>query len=199
MVNNNDKIKYYQQILNKGLCKSLLNERENDYKELVELFKNHPEYPYKLRNLSDICIVYNKRNNKYFEFNLIRDDGTIDDISYRSCINKQNINKNLYAAMRDYIDPQIILFRKNNIMKCEICNKTNDIHIDHIIMFKELTDLFLKDKTNIPIDFDHNYYNGCIFKDKDKEFANEWFKYHLKHAKLRPLCKCCNLTRRKKT
>ena len=42
MVNKSDKIKHYQQILNKGVCKSLLLEREEDYKELVELFKNHP-------------------------------------------------------------------------------------------------------------------------------------------------------------
>lgn len=198
MVNKNDKIKYYKQILNKGLCKSLLNERKEDYKELVELFINHPEYPYKLRNLSNICIVYNKKNSKYYEFNLIRDDGTFEAISYMSCINEQNINKNLYGAMRDYIDPQIKLFRKNSIMKCDICNKTNDIHIDHIILFKELTDNFLKNKINIPTDFDDNYYNGAMFKDKDKEFANQWFKYHLENAKLRPLCKSCNLTRRKK-
>ena len=39
MVNKSDKIKNYQLILNKGVCKSLLQEREEDYKELVELFK----------------------------------------------------------------------------------------------------------------------------------------------------------------
>jgi hypothetical protein len=33
---------------------------------------------------------------------------------------------------------------------------------------------------------------------KDKEFANQWFKYHLENAKLRPLCKSCNLTRKKR-
>ena len=76
MVNKGEKIKYYQQILNKGICKSLFNERNEDYKELVELFQNHPEYPYKLRELNDICIVRNKRNSKYYEFNIIRKDGT---------------------------------------------------------------------------------------------------------------------------
>ena len=110
MVNKSDKIKHYQQILNKGVCKSLLQEREEDYKELIDLFQNHPEYPYKLRDLKDICIVRNKRNSKYYEFNLIRDDGTTEDISYRCCINERNINKNLYDAMRDCIDPQIKLF-----------------------------------------------------------------------------------------
>ena len=199
MVNKSDKIKHYQQILNKGVCKSLLNEREEDYKELVELFKNHPEYPYKLRDLKDVCIVRNKRNSKYYEFNLIRNDATTEDISYRSCINERNINKNLYDAMRDCIDPQIQSFRKNNIMKCEFCNETNDIHIDHIILFKELTDNFLKNKNKIPTDFDDNNYNGAMFKDKDTEFAEEWYNYHLENAQLRPLCKCCNLTRIKTT
>jgi len=199
MVNKSDKIKHYQQILNKGACKSLLQEREEDYKELVELFQNHPEYPYKLRDLKDICIVRNKRNSKYYEFNLIREDGTTEDISYRSCINERNINKNLYDAMRDCIDPQIQSFRKNNIMKCELCDKTKDIHIDHVILFKELTDNFLKNKKHIPTDFDDNNYNGAMFRDINKDFANEWFKYHLENAQLRPLCKCCNLTREKTT
>jgi hypothetical protein len=198
MVNKSDKIKHYQQILNKGVCKSLLQEREEDYKELIDLFQNHPEYPYKLRDLKDICIVRNKRNNKYYEFNLIRDDGTTEDISYRCCINERNINKNLYDAMRDCIDPQIKLFRNNNIMRCEFCDKTEEIHIDHIIMFKDLTNNFLKNKKNIPTDFDDNNYNGAMFRDIDKDFADEWFKYHLENAQLRPLCKCCNLTRTKK-
>ena len=198
MVNKSDKIKHYQQILNKGVCKSLLLEREEDYKELVELFQNHPEYPHKLRDLKDICIVRNKRNSKYYEFNLMRDDGTTEDISYRACINERNINKNLYDAMRDCIDPQIQSFRKNNIMRCEFCDTTEEIHIDHIIMFKELTDNFLKNKNHIPTVFDDNNYNGAMFKDIDKEFSKEWYNYHLENAQLRPLCKCCNLTRKKK-
>ncbi len=101
---------------------------------------------------------------------MIRDDGTTEDISYRCCINERNINKNLYDAMRDCIDPQIKLFRNNNIMRCEFCDKTEEIHIDHITMFRDI----------------------------DNDFADEWFKYHLENAQLRPLCKCCNLTRTKK-
>jgi hypothetical protein len=101
--------------------------------------------------------------------------------------------------MRDCIDPQIQSFRKNNIMKCELCDKTKDIHIDHVILFKELTDNFLKNKKHIPTDFDDNNYNGVMFRDINKDFADEWFKYHLENAQLRPLCKCCNLTREKTT
>ena len=84
-------------------------------------------------------------------------------------------------------------------MKCELCDKTKDIHIDHVILFKELTDNFLKNKEHIPTDFDDNNYNGAMFKDKDRGFAEEWYNYHLENAQLRPLCKCCNLTRIKTT
>jgi hypothetical protein len=31
-------------------------------------------------------------------------------------------------------------------MRCEFCSKTAEIHIDHFIMFKDLTNNFLKKK-----------------------------------------------------
>ena len=70
-------------MLNKGLCDSLVQHRKQDYDEMIELFKNHPDDPDKLRDVIDTSIVKNKRNNKYFEFNLLRKDGSIEDISYR--------------------------------------------------------------------------------------------------------------------
>ena len=196
-----DKLKHYKAILNKGLSQSLYTERNCDYNELVELFQNHPDYPDKLRGLQDIRIVRNKRSPKYFEFNLVRNDGIIEDISYIECISPPNKNKNLNEALRYCVQPQIYFFRDNNIMRCKFCNitsKTYEIHIDHIIMFKDLTKDFLKNRIDIPTDFDNNYYNGSMFKDEDKEFANEWYEYHLDNAQLRPLCKTCNLTRSKK-
>lgn len=200
-MNKTKKLDHYKAILNKGLSQSLYRERNGDFKELLELFQNHPEYPYKLRELKDICIVRNKRSPNYFEFNLVRNDGIIEDISYIECISKPNKNKNLNEALRYCVQPQIYSFRDNNIMKCEFCSKTNktdEIHIDHIIMFKNLTNDFLKNRIDIPTDFDNNYYNGAMFKVKDNEFANEWYEYHLENAQLRPLCKSCNLKRSKK-
>lgn len=200
-MNKTAMLKHYKDILNKGLSQSLHTERICDYNELIKLFQNHPESPHKLRDLKDICIVPNKRTPKYFEFNLIRVDGTIEDISYIVCISKPNKNKDLNEALRYCVQPQIDLFRNNNIMKCMFCSKTNkteEIHIDHIIMFKDLTNNFLKNKKNIPTDFDSNYYNGAMFRDIDNDFAEEWFKYHLENAQLRPLCKSCNLARSKK-
>ena len=198
-MNKTAKRNHFKTILNKGLSQSLYNERYNDYIELVELFKNHPEYPNKLRELKDICIVRNKRTPKYYEFNLIRTDGTREDISYIECISPSN--KSLNEALRYCVQPQIDHFRDNNIMKCKFCNKTSrteEIQVDHITMFKVLTTDFLKNKKHIPTEFDSSYFNGAMFKDDDKMFANEWYEYHLNNAELRPLCKTCNLTRPKK-
>ena len=180
-MNKTAKLKHFKTILNKGVCKSLIKERKQDYYELIELFKNHPDYPNKLHNVSDIKIEKNPRNKKHFIFYLIRNDGNIDGISYRDCINKPNLNKNINSALRDCINTQILDFR-----------------IDHIVLFRYLVDDFLTNKTYIPNSFDdHPIYHYAIFKQKDKQFADEWCEYHLHNAKLRSLCKKCNLTRSK--
>jgi len=198
-MNKTAKLKHFKTILNKGVCKSLIKERKQDYYELIELFKNHPDYPDKLHTVIDIKIEKNPRNKKYFIFYLIRNDGNIDGISYRDCINKPNLNKNINSALRDCINTQISDFRKSlKEEKCVLCDNTKDIQIDHIVLFRYLVDDFFTNKTYIPNSFDdHPIYHYAIFKQKDKQFADEWCEYHLHNAKLRSLCKKCNLTRSK--
>lgn len=198
MVSKKQRTEYYKNILNKGLCDSLVQHRKQDYDEMMELFKNHPDYPNKLRNVIDISIVKNKRNDKYFEFNLIRDDQSIEDISYRCCINPRNDKHDFLSAMRNYIDPQIKEFRRLNNNQCEQCGTKKNIHIDHIYMFQYLVSDFIENRTDIPTEFDENKDNTSKFKKEDIEFANEWYQYHLKHSQLRPLCAKCNLSRTKK-
>ena len=110
-MNKKAKLEYFKTILNKGECKSLIKERKQDYYELIELFKNHPDYPNKLHNVIDIKIEKNPLNKKSFIFYLIRNDGNIDGISYRDCIYKPNSNKNINSALRDCINTQISDFR----------------------------------------------------------------------------------------
>ncbi len=196
-LNKTNKINYFKTKLNKGICNSLKNERNEDFNDFMELFKNHPEDESKLKNVIDLCIITNKRNTKYFEINIIRDNGEIEDISYRSCISERHDRYNLYSALRYTIESQIKEFRDNSELKCELCNSTNDIHIDHIILFKTIVEQFLKNYKIIPNSFDDNEYNGCKFKDEDKQFMTEWFNYHKLNAKLRCLCSKCNLTRKK--
>ena len=189
---------YYKSKLNKGLSPSLKTEREDDFNDFMELFKNHPEYDTKLKDVVDLCIIRNKRNFKYFEINLIRADGTREDISYRCCINSRPTNYNINSALRYAIEPQIKAFRNSSELVCEFCKSIEDIQIDHIITFKDLTDCFLKNRKDIPTLFDDNDYNSCKFKLEDKRFENEWYIYHQNNAKLRCLCRKCNLARNAK-
>jgi hypothetical protein len=132
------------------------------------------------------------------ELQIIREDNTVDNISYRCCINKPNKDRNLKNAMRYAIHSQILHFRNEcDVLECALCKSKDNIHIDHIILFKTLYDEFLRDKKDIPTTFDDNFYNSAVFKKEDKLFENEWIEYHMNHSSLRCLCKNCNLTRKK--
>jgi len=109
MVTQKVQFEYFEKILNKGLCSSLVTLRPN-YKEMMLLFTKHPDYPHKTRDVVDMNITQNTLNHRAFQFNLIRNDGTIEDISYRNCISKTQENHKFIGTMRDYIKPQINLF-----------------------------------------------------------------------------------------
>jgi hypothetical protein len=196
--NQTQKTKYFSSRLNKGLCSSLKIERPDDFKDFMELFKNHPEYSTKLTNVVDLCIVVNKKNHKYFEINLIKSDKTVDDISYRICISLKHKNKDLYEALRYSIYEQIKEFKNKSRLICVKCKSLENIHIDHVNTFKSLTDNFLRNRKDIPSSFDNTYYNSSMFKTEDKKINDEWFDYHKENAVLRCLCRNCNLTRKKK-
>ncbi len=196
-LNKTMKTNYFKAKLRKGFCKSLKLERNEDFVDFMELFKNHSDYHTKLKDVVDLAIVSNKRNHKCFEINLIKSNGDVDDISYRYCINERCENYNLNSALRYTIEPQILEFRKNTLLICEFCNSKENIHIDHIILFKTLAKDFLKTQKEIPSDFDDNEYNGCKFKKEDENFKNQWFDYHKCNAKLRCLCCKCNSQRPK--
>ena len=198
MGSKKEQVEYFKNILNKGLSDSLLNERKQDFEELMELFTKHPDYPSKLEGVIDMKIIRNKRNSKYYEFNLIKDNGSIEDISYRCCINTRKSNHDFLNAMRNCIKAQIQDFKRTAKKQCEFCKDTNNIHIDHIYMFKYLVCDFLTlfDETNVPTSFDNGIDNSAIFKQKDKKFSDTWYLYHKTNATLRPLCSKCNLSRK---
>ena len=200
-MNKTQQLKYFRKMINDlGLCNSLKHSFNDAYEELMKLFENHSEYPEKVDNVVDISIVHNKLNKNYFELQLIKNDGTTDDISYIKCIQKPSKDSNLKSAMRYAIVDQILEFKNNcNELICEICQSDYIIQIDHIILFKQLYNDFLSQNTlPIPTTFDNTYYHSAKFKDVDKEFETRWSKYHKEHAILRCLCNKCNQTRSKK-
>lgn len=199
-MNMKEKKEYFRhKIYGIGLTSSVKNHNEQDYKEFLELFKNHPEYPEKIQGIVDVFIVRNKMTPKYYELGIIKDDGTTDNISYLACCKiKHDKSKNLKESMRYCIKPQIDEFRKNNKLECVSCGSLLNIEIDHNEpSFKKLYDDFIEMNPNIPSSFDNTYFNSACFKEVDKDYNELWYDYHLKHANLQCLCKKCNLSKKR--
>lgn len=148
-----------------GACDSILTSYPTFYKELLELFANHPDAPAKIEGLYDISI----RITEYGKLGLIiHTERGEDNISYCSCITKKSkdMTNQLY---RDLIYPQIRQFKKDVVdWECATCHTTTQpFHIDHTYPFKKLLE-------------------DCI----DKE---NWIQYHKERAILQVLCANCNL------
>lgn len=190
---------YKRKIYEIGLCQSVRSRSQDDYEDFMKLFTHHPDYPKKVSGVVDIKIVPNKLTPRFYELNIVKADGSIDNISYTCCcVLKHNTFKNLKQAMREFIIPQILDYKDSVIMVCQMCGATDNIEIDHVIEFKKLFDAFIGENPNVPTSFDETYYHAPCFKEADKDFSNSWYKYHKKHATLRPLCKSCNLNRNRK-
>ncbi len=101
-----------------GLCESILNEYPQHYNDFIELFKRHPNYEIKCKNIIDVMIRKNPVYNN-FELILKKQDGSIDDISYLMCVNGKRKN-DLKTAMREAIQPQIDEFKSMSILICEL-------------------------------------------------------------------------------
>ncbi len=186
-------------ITNIGCCSSIKNNHIHHYNFFVNLFTRHPKYPEKIYNMCDISIVRNKVNPKYLELNIIKDDGSIDDISWRSCVSGAEKDK-FKCAMRFAINEQIRHFRSTSNNQCAICNtsEADEYHVDHENHFEGLLCEFLQttQKTK-PTIFQNTYDNRKSFTKDDIDYEDEWKSFHQNKALLRLLCRSCNLKRPK--
>jgi ribonuclease HI/viroplasmin and RNaseH domain-containing protein len=177
-----------------GLCESIKTEYPEDYLFFLELFTRHPNWLEKTENMKDVKI----RNNKIYlnqkEVLIEKENGDLEDISVlNKCISGKETNNNLNIAMRNAIENQIQQFKKNNELKCEECGTNASLEVDHVnILFIELYENFLKDRTDIPNEFNNTISNSKCFKPENIKFEEEWKKYHETNAELRILCNKCN-------
>ncbi len=194
-----DKLKkHFRKKIDKiGKCDSIKTEHPTDYLEFCELFKRHSNYPDKFMDMKDIKIDYNPIYHTNLIVYIIKSNGEIDDVSVlNNCISGKPKDK-LKIAMRVAIQPQIDYFRNiQTKLICEICNSTNKIEIDHhseLQPFAKLyNDFMITNKLKIPTEFDNTISCLKCFKETDKEFNEQWIKYHKENAILRMLCKECN-------
>jgi len=190
-----------------GITKSVRDNSIENYNFFIDLCKRYPLQNEKLKNVIDFEVKRNALNKKGLALNIINNDGTTTEISWRICVTgKGHTPEQLYnMALRQKISPQIQSYRekKNTDMSiCSICEnslKDKIVHIDHEIHFAKLVDDFTNlhnitmpiEYEKIPITFERT------FTINDEWIGNLFYDYHLEHAKLRVLCEKCNLTREK--
>ncbi len=182
-----------------GECSSIKKYHSEQWDLFMYLFERHSDYPGKFDELIDVSIRYNPVFTNQLEVIIIKNNGEEDDVSvFKNCITGKP-KDNLTIAMRNSILPQILEFRNNNSLICELCKGIKNIEIDHFDpLFVDLKTTFLNNyKDTLPVDFKQNNSHSKVFIDSDIHFENEWNKYHRKNARLRVLCKKCNLSREK--
>lgn len=164
---------------------------EEDYPSIVTLFQQHPKWATKSQNLERIGIHHNRGTNAFV---LIKQDGSVEDISYRKCINGTNSLHDENKAMRDDVIPQILAFRQqSDLSQCSLCGisieTSRGAHIDHVIRFKDL-----KQQFKASPDVIHTISLGSHRTISDPHIRLAWQEFHRKNAVLRVLCTHCNLS-----
>jgi hypothetical protein len=98
------------------------------------------------------------------------------------------------SAFRLLIAPQIQKARMTmTTLVCAVCQTTQSIVIDHYpVFFCTILNTFLKEKQILLSERNLTIVNQRWLLS-DEKLSVEWIEYHRKHARLRPLCRGCNL------
>jgi hypothetical protein len=193
-------------IYNLGCC--IINKDHPQFNFFDNLIKNHPNYEDKKGiGINYFYIQPNPFIKKYYQTMIKRLDDSDTDFSWIYCcqFKERTAYNELIRAMRIAIKDDIINYKqKQSKLICNFCKNENELyenyHVDHNNpSFQTLKDNFLQSiKNTIPSLFDDcKIYNTPIFKDKDKDFKNEWIEYHNKNCNLQILCRDCNLKKSK--
>ena len=140
----------------KNKCKFILGsipnneyvENSEDFKFLLEAFALCPYYEMKTKGQRIVRIQ--KRSSGSYNtscFFLIREDGTMTDISYSKMFRKNPMLDDLLSALRYAIDPIISNFRKNFVpfeYEGTIYDNIDAVDVDHYnLKFKELASIWI--------------------------------------------------------
>ena len=143
-----------------GVCHSLTKEHPH-WDLFMYLFSRHSEYPEKCNGLVDIKIQYNPTFKNQLEVIIIKENGEEDDISvFDNCI-RGKPKDNLTIAMRNGILSQILQFKYNSELICNIekCRSTKKIVVDN---FNFCFCLFFRDSYSTYYYF--NYSSLCYWQ-----------------------------------
>ena len=164
---------------------------------IVPLLQMHPRFEEKALDMVAIEVSYSP---PAFHFNIIKSDGTCEDMSYNKCLSGCANSKRhaTLKACRDIIRPQIKEFRDGLLARghvhCSVTGKrlcVNSMHIDHDydqLPFRDMVSTFLG-KEGLEYEDVEVLSLGVWHAFKDEELSKRWFDYHKDFAVLRVLDK----------
>jgi len=194
-----------KKLKNAGVTLSVKDKSHDLFIFLHNLCKRHPYQEKKLQNMVDFSIRNDALNRDAFAIDIINNNETTTEISWRICVSGKNHKpeKLYYMALRDSISHQIETYRiradKTHCSMCNDCLIGKIHHIDHENHFAQIVDEFNK-LYNITIPTEYNkkpitFIRTFLFEDQ--WIGEKFYNFHLERAKLRIVCKNCNLTRNK--
>ena len=121
-------------------------------------------------------------------------EGQNIDWSIRSAISGRDVSlwTKLTVALRGAIRPQMQKFRSAGSGKCEQCNFNGFCEVDHKISFKSLMREYLDLRGYYPSEYTYQH-SGWTFRPEDREFEEEWIRFHEGRCSLRLLCHGCQV------
>ena len=165
--------KHFREIINKiGVYDSVKTKYPSGFLDFCEVFKMHSDYPEKFIGFVDIKIDYNPIFINQLEVSIIKEDGSMVDVSVmNNCITGKP-KDNLKIAMRVSIQPQIDEYKNNNSVKvCILCGEHDRIEIDHHSekspFAKLYSDFLDMNKLPIPTTFNDTKSHIKCFKELD--------------------------------
>jgi hypothetical protein len=178
--------------------------RDND-RFVRELLKRHP----RCADVVDcgVAWIWVEHIPGARRFCVRRIDGSIRDFSWIKCIYQQKSFARISGICRNLIYDQKTEFRDRHFRGvCEVCgNKLRSLqcHVDHIppATFENLLRRWLEtvrlDADDIMVISSKDY--GIAPKFADPFLAQQWVEYHEINARLRCVCRDCNLSFIRKT
>lgn len=139
--------------------------QQSDKELLFQIIQGHPDKE-KIENVNDFLIQFDNSHPVLY----VMKTSTWETISWVACSTGRAPTAHglRVAHLRKLVAPQIIEYRKSAEQKCELCESTTQLEVDHVYMFKNM------------------------IKDYTGNSDEEWIEFHKQKAILRMLCRTCN-------
>jgi len=183
-----------------------LTPMDDDFQFLDELLDRHPTRKEDIGEVEFFRVIRNPLGH-HLALNVCDEKGE-REMSWVDCVKGKTKKKKdkLTTAMRSAVLDQTQGFKNRECncqsWQCMNCGKiiTNRrlAHVDHIIDFIKLKEIFLEDRNDIPTKFfEKGSHYPTEFDVMSSTFENEWKLFHKQNAHLQMLCSSCNLKKKK--